>query len=218
MALSRLVLALVASSLHCAAALKVGSVSEKQLLPGLTASWAPGDGEDDIAINLTWTGDGWIGIGFSRGTAVVSGTMFGAGEGGPGADLFVCSDTDDVRRIWAVNRGLSASAGDVVPDATCMFEGGQTTMSFTRSLATESGNQLAVTPGSEQMVIWAHASQGGQRTLSNHGPANRGGMLVDFGAAPGPAPTGAPGDSSGAVVAAVKSLWCIVPAVALLMK
>jgi hypothetical protein len=112
--------------------------------------------------------------------------------GGAGADLFACNDAE-VRRIWATSYGINGGSGDVVTGGVCTFTNGQTTMTFTRALATANSNQLAITLGTAQAVVFAHGSG---RTLSYHGPT-RGAALIDFGdadvvATPSPPTTPAP--------------------------
>eukprot|EP00913_Durusdinium_trenchii_P028919 g27114.t1 len=126
----------------------------------------------DADIEVTSTGDGWSALGFIEGSSV---SMTG-GSGG-GNDAFICSG-GEVKRYW-ITSYTTPSGGVAVPGSSCSMVSGNRVMRFKRPLAASSATEIAMTPGTSQMVIWAH---GNSPTLSQHGSSgsDRGGSMVDF--------------------------------------
>ncbi|CAE7450307.1 unnamed protein product [Symbiodinium sp. CCMP2456] len=122
--------------------------------------------DTDIRIVVKSSMNTWIGLGFVQGDSV---SMIDA-------DAFVCSG-GEVLRYWMTAKSTPTS-GVSVPGSSCSTVSGQVTMEFTRKLEADSANEVAVTPGTSQTIIFAHGEEG-STTLSYHF-GNRGGLILDF--------------------------------------
>lgn len=152
--------------------------SDLELMPGLFLK--ANLMESDAEIEVTMNKNTWIGLGFSAGQSV---SMTGDGNG---VDLFACSD-GAVLRYWMTDKN-PPRGGIEVPESSCTFAFGKTTMQFRRPLAavdpsTPSGGRrlvqaVAITPGTPQTLIYAHGDFGAT-TMSFHGPF-KDGQLVDL--------------------------------------
>ncbi|CAJ1442851.1 unnamed protein product [Effrenium voratum] len=141
-----------------------------------------------ISVEVTYTSDTWVGIGFPSTSAL---SMTGSGAG---TDTFICS-SGAVKRYWMTTYSVPSGGVDVA-GSSCSFVSGVTTMSFSRAVAASGSQEVEVTPGTAQMVIWAHGISAGATTLAYHGSGGRGGLMVDFATLEG---TGA-SKSAGAVL------------------
>jgi len=146
----------------------VGTASNLAIGDVVSLSFEPLD-DDSVKIEVKLTGTGWVGVGFSQGSTT---SMTGQGEG---SDIVVCADGEVLRYFTKV---YMLSGGTAVSGASCSQDSGVTTLSFSRTLAAASDSEIAITPGTEQQVIWAY-SAAGSFTFDSHG-YNTGSSMVNF--------------------------------------
>lgn len=135
---------------------------------GMTLAFG-GVGDDAIEFEVKMVTDTWISIGINSG-----GVASMVGNGG-GSDVVTCSEAG-VQRFSVTAYKLEG--GQDVPGATCIQEGGVTTLKFKRDLA--AGRRLSqqeIKPGDSQGLIFAHGDAGSSK-LGYH--AKRGGQNIDF--------------------------------------
>eukprot|EP00930_Biecheleria_cincta_P027851 TRINITY_DN19483_c0_g1_i3.p1 TRINITY_DN19483_c0_g1~~TRINITY_DN19483_c0_g1_i3.p1 ORF type:complete len:588 (+),score=82.76 TRINITY_DN19483_c0_g1_i3:224-1765(+) len=147
-----------------------------ELLPGMSLT-SHGIKGEQIDLEVRSNRNGWIGIGFANGEEV---SMTG---GSAGADVFACSGGGPVKRYWVTSKYIDTGSGRDVEGSQCSFVNGEAIMRFQRKLSAGGGRRLsdevAVTPGKQQMLIYARGRDG-TTSISIHDSSDRGGKLVDL--------------------------------------
>jgi uncharacterized protein (DUF1800 family) len=163
------------------------------LTPGLTLSTKLTDAGTAMEFTATLQGiNAWIGIGLASGSAV------SMASGGSGSDVVAC-DGGVVKRYWVT--GYALADGVIVAGSSCTQSSAASSMIFKRPLAAGSAMEIAITPGVEQTVIYAHGADG-TTVVAHH--AVKGGLSMDLDptktATSGAATTGLSADTKATIV------------------
>jgi len=125
----------------------------------------------DIEMSVTSDKGSWVAIGFSGGSTL---SMDNEGKGVE----MICCTSGQVKRYW-VTAKVTPAGGSVVAGSSCSHISGTTTMRFKRPLAAANAKEVAITPGTAQVLIFAHGASSSSTAFSYHND-DKGGTKIDF--------------------------------------